>query len=480
MANHLDDRSLLAQELLDSSPDLVLVVHQDLTLMYINRSGCEFYATSSQNAVGRKCYELYTRSEPCLSCPVLELQETDVPQIEKEIFRSGKGIWHNVRAWRLNEQFVTSCKDITDRKSYERQLPDLGKRLQLFVDRLPFGCILWDEEFKVATWNSAAEKIFGYSRKEAMGRHPYGMIVSQEQTKETEPVKKRLTAGDDTAHREGPNITKDGTAIYCSWLNTPLQDSEGKFQGVLSIVQDISEKKQQQERMARSAKLASIGELAANVAHEINNPISGVISYSELLLNQVELNDQQRDIVQRTIKEGERIASIVRRLLGFAREAGSEKTYIDIQEVIEDAMALLKVQFAKEKVCVSTSPREDIPPVFCNPQQIEQVVLNILQNAWHALLENPLHDRKISIDYQMLPREGKRLLAVHIANNGPPISPANTERIFEPFVTTKPVGLGTGLGLSISRDILLDHEGELTVSSDAANGTVFTLCLPLP
>ncbi len=236
-----------------------------------------------------------------------------------------------------------------------------------------------------------------------------------------------------------------------------------------------------QAETIRAAHLASIGELAAGVAHEINNPISGIINYAEILSDESETGSRQNDIAERIIKEGGRISNIVRSLLSFARDRGEEKRPVNVKEILTDTLALIESQLRVNGIKLTTEIPEELPDIIANPQQIQQVFLNILNNARYALNQkySGKHDDKmINITVEESVTPDGRSLNISFYDQGTGISPDIIEKVMIPFFTTKPAGKGTGLGLSISHGIIADHGGKLTVDSIPGEMTRLVIAIP--
>ena len=468
----------------ESFPDSALVVDTNYNVDLINDSACKIHGISQEKTVGKKCFHLYGESVPCLNCPLPEVVEGG-RSIEKELFRENQKAWHLLTSFPIsthNGEVLVGIisKDITSTKTAEQILIDFNYKIKKFIDRMPIACILWDKEFRVSMWNPAAEEIFGYSEKEVIGKHPYEIIVPPDMIPETDSVKHKLEKGSDRSHRAGENITKDGQRIYCSWLNTPIQDSEGEVISVLSMAQDVTMERRMQNETLRSAQLASIGELAASVAHEINNPINGVINYCQLLLNdRQKLESRQIEILERTIKEGDRVASIVKGLLNFAREPSESMVPCDVRGIVEESIELLRPAIRKNDIEISMNGHGCNPVIRCNPQQIEQVVINIIKNAIDALREVSQENKKIIICCRREENENKNEFILAIENNGPAIPLHLQEKIFEPFMTTKENGAGTGLGLGISLEIMRRHGGTIRVRSEKEKPVEMALVFPL-
>ena len=233
-----------------------------------------------------------------------------------------------------------------------------------------------------------------------------------------------------------------------------------------------AEQKRTEERVQEAGRLASIGELSAGVAHEINNPLTTVLGYSEMLLTQ-HLPDPIHSRIQTVYYEAQRAAKIVQNLLFFARRSGPEKQLLVLNSVIERALEMKSHDFHLNSIKVITELSPDIPPTTVDEHQIIQVILNVLTNA-----EQSMQDRSIGqITVRSINSENG--IKISITDDGPGISPSNLRRIFEPFFTTKEVGQGTGLGLSVSYGIVKQHGGDIWAESTEGQGTTFHITLPV-
>ncbi len=229
------------------------------------------------------------------------------------------------------------------------------------------------------------------------------------------------------------------------------------------------------EEIRRAEHLASLGKMAAGIAHEINNPIAGMLNCVRTLLKGVR-DDTQRVQYLTMLQEGlGRIGRTVGHLLNFAREAKPQLARTHLPSLLRHCMTLLEHDFAARRIAFSLSPPDSVPPLLADPYQLEQVFLNILKNAMEAMpTGGTLTVRTSSRD-----REGGRFLEVQIADTGVGIAPEHLPRIFDPFFTTKEVGKGTGLGLSVSYGIVRAHGGFIEVSSEVGTGSTFTVALPV-
>ncbi len=416
------------------------------------------------------------------------------------------------------EQIERFLQRSLDRKVLERELEISREQYRLVTEIAGDGIVVVEEEGRIVYWNPAAGRILGYDAAETYGR-PLDEVLSMpgffaRMRSATDHDPADDGAGIRHATIEFSARRKDGTVVPVE-CSTAATVTHGRWQGVC-IVRDISARKQVEEELRRSRaelvrhhrelqdaqarlveqeKLAAIGQLAAGIAHEINNPMAFVFGnlqvlerYVRVLAEQVEAgwrgsaadplssDDRRLDFVLDDIeallvetKEGaERIRNIVASLKKFAR-VEQEKRLVDLEEVLEGTLVMVNgLLRGKGKVLRQYEP---LPPVCCVPSEIGQVFLNILLNAVDAIGE----DGTITVATF---REGE-YACVRITDTGPGIDPAMQSRIFDPFFTTKAAGEGTGLGLSITQGIVRRHGGDIQLTSTPGQGTSFTVRLPL-
>jgi PAS domain S-box-containing protein len=262
---------------------------------------------------------------------------------------------------------------------------------------------------------------------------------------------------------------------------SPLIEENGEINTTLLVARNLTEEEVLRAESIRAAQLAAIGELASGVAHEINNPINGIINYARIILD--DPGDREAaDNLLNIITEGKRIAAIVSNLLDFAR--GREDTPIEatIDEIISSSMQLVAHLLKKDGISCSVEIAEDLPPLYCNQRQLQQVVLNIISNARYALnkrYSTPSPEKKLLVQAKLKSIEDKPCIALTITDFGTGISREIRDRLFDPFFSTKPKGEGTGLGLSISHGLISDHGGKIRVRSRLGQWSRFTIELPV-
>ncbi len=265
----------------------------------------------------------------------------------------------------------------------------------------------------------------------------------------------------------------DGSTRWLSDRGFPILDESGEVYRMAGFVEDITDRKDSDFRLAESERLASIGELSAGVAHEINNPLTSIVLYSQMLLDE-DIPDEIRNDLQVVSSQAYRAAKIVRNLLQFARKSDPEKRPLSIGWLIRRSLEMKSHEFNINSITVIENVPDDLPLILMDEHLILQVLLNVLTNAEQACAS--AHGRgNITVSVS----NSGGLVDIAIQDDGPGISTDEMAKIFQPFFTTKETGLGTGLGLSVSHGILVQHEGNIWAESELGSGTTIHIELPL-
>jgi two-component system NtrC family sensor kinase len=274
------------------------------------------------------------------------------------------------------------------------------------------------------------------------------------------------------ASREIAHGNLDATVQLQS--NDELRELAGAFNLMTSTLRERDQKLKEftTRKIMESERLALIGQLAANVAHEVNNPLQGIVAYSHLLLERMPEGDWAKGFVQKIVVQANRCTEIIRGLLDFARQRKPLKQPCDVNGVLQECLALIGDQALLQNIQMQRNLQASLPLVIVDPSQIQQVFMNMLINAAEAMDGRG----QLTLTTRVDPAGG--FVEVAFADTGRGISEENIERIFDPFFTTKDVGHGTGLGLAISYGIIREHKGTITVDSEVGHGTCFTVRLP--
>ncbi|NEQ43262.1 MAG: AAA family ATPase [Leptolyngbya sp. SIOISBB] len=455
---------------------------------------------------------------------------------EKWLWEQGQAMWDDNGHPTWLEGLII---DISDRKAAEEASQQFQKRLEFLIDQAPMGMVEWNPDFEIIGWNTAAEKIFGYSATEMLGQQGMQFIPESVRPWVAElRTKLREQRGGTFSLNE--NLRKDGTTIICEWVNTVLRDADKNFIGVFSMVQDVSEREsakaaitqksqtlkqtlaklqQTQLQMIQSEKMAVLGNLVAGVAHEVNNPIgflNGSIQnaedYVQDLFEYLETyqelqppNDQVQESAEEVdldfLREDlpkllnsmkgatDRIKGISTSLRTFSRADTENKVTANLHEGLDSTLLILKYRLKANQQRPAIEVEQhygELPEIECFPGQLNQVFMNILANAIdmfdEAAQKNTFEEmrknpQKITIKTAILIE--KNVVKIRIADNGEGMSDEIKSKIFNSSFTTKEVGKGTGLGLAIAQQIIEEtHEGTLTVESKVGQGTEFCIYLP--
>ena len=262
---------------------------------------------------------------------------------------------------------------------------------------------------------------------------------------------------------------------------SPLRQDTGKSGAALLLARDLTEEQLMKAEAFRAAQLASVGELAAGVAHEINNPINGIINYAQILIDTAR---EETDIasLRCIIQEGKRIAGITRNLLEFSRKGEETPEPVSIPTLFAHCIELIRHQYTLDGITISQQVTDPLPLTYCNPQQIQQVLLNIFSNARHALNERypSAHaDKRIDINVRQKQRDNQNFVHITITDYGTGIEQHLMDRLMDPFYSTKTKGEGTGLGLSISHSLVQENKGYFSITSEWSKYTTLSIDLPV-
>ena len=265
-------------------------------------------------------------------------------------------------------------------------------------------------------------------------------------------------------------------------LKTSREDLEGWVEKLEEKVRErTAELRLAEAEVARGEKLASIGQLAAGIAHELNNPLTGVLTFTNLLRKKMPDGSQDAEDLDLVIRETRRCASIIRRLLDFAREKTPEKALVDMNQLVQETVRFVERSAALQQIDIVADLDPDLPRLSVDADLMKQVLINVLVNAQQAIEGRG----RITVRSRLLPprrlagaSDAVPVVEIAVVDTGCGIPPANLQRIFDPFFTSKEVGKGTGLGLSVSYGIVRSHGGEIEVESTVGEGSTFRICLP--
>jgi PAS domain S-box-containing protein len=375
------------------------------------------------------------------------------------------------------EFYFTLAQDITQRKRLEKALLQAKEKYKVLVENINDVIFSTNSKGNIVYISPVIRQLTGYKPSEVMGKefrefvHPDDSIGVEQsfintQNNILDPYEFRI-------------IHKDGSTVFVSSYSRPIL-VQNEVVGVTGVITDLSdrkkaetEKKELEKRAQVTSRLAAIGEMAAGIAHEINNPLTGIIGYAHLLMQSDIPADIKKDV--EVIDHGaQRVASIVKRLLTFARQQPMEREYLNINRVVETALELQAYYLRTGNIKVVLQLEPNLPLTIADANQLQQVFLNIIVNAKIEMQElkgkGVLTIKTEKID---------NVIKISFGDNGPGIAPENLEKIFQPFFTTRPIGKGTGLGLSICHGIIVEHSGKIYAENELNKGATFIIELPI-
>ena len=359
-----------------------------------------------------------------------------------------------------------------DQQERAAELKMLKEFNESIIESINVGLLAVDLEGRVTRLNSALEHILDLRRDAAVGRRVEDLF-----SEDFADTLKQVLGKDGWRLKEIRNIYKLHTAtrgnrsLVLNIALAPLQDGQGQT-GALVVLEDVTARISLEEQLQQREKLSSIGLLAAGVAHEVNTPLTGVSSYTQMLLGMLNETDPKHALLQKVRTQAERATNIVNNLLNFSRTgSAAEFAEVDVARVLDDTLQLLEPQLRRSQIQIVRQYDDDAPEAYGNAGKLQQVFTNLILNARDAIPDGG----------QIIVSTGTAedgLLVAEISDTGIGIAPENVAKIYDPFYTTKGVGRGTGLGLAVSYGIIQEHAGRISVDSTPGKGTTFRITLP--
>lgn len=373
----------------------------------------------------------------------------------------------------LNEDLDKKTKELLDvnkrLKTEEETASRTRNELQSIFDGIQDNIIFFDLDYHIIKANQAFFSKFHFDKKELSTKKCYQLMQKRDTPCEVCAVR-------DTYNTKTTNFREERgrSEKIIQKFAFPVKNNDGVLTGVVEHIKDVTDQRMIEQQLIQAEKLTSLGEMLSGVAHELNNPLTGIIGFSELILEKDPASDIKNSI-SKINKEALRCKKIVQNLLTFARRRAPEREYININDIIHMALELREYDLNVNNIKVATSLDLNLPMTMADSFQIQQVFLNIINNAQHAMIE---HEGKGMLNIRTYYKKDG-VITIKFSDTGPGIAPENLNRLFDPFFTTKGVGKGTGLGLSISYGIIKEHGGKISVASKLGEGAAFTIELPV-
>jgi two-component system NtrC family sensor kinase len=351
------------------------------------------------------------------------------------------------------------------------QLLHSRNTLRALFDSVPISIYIIDTEYTLNAVNMERARRTDQQPAQLVGEACYRALFQREDVCPDCQVHMTLMKGQNL-NRVKRQWESDTEPLEWEINTYPIFDGADRVTQAIVFEQDVTEKRRLEANLIRSEKLAAVGQLAAGIAHEINNPLTAILANAQMLQREIPEDDDRQELVDLIARAGSRASQVVRNLLDLARKEKFEFQPTDVNETIRKSLELLQFEIAKRSVDLVFEPAADLPLVRASQDHLEGVWINLLTNAMDAMRNGHRH---IQVTTRLVGSE----VHVIVADSGEGIPREALPRIFEPFFTTKSPGEGTGLGLSVVHRVIKQHGGMIHVDSQAERGTQFTVALPL-
>ena len=501
--------TLVSQEFLAAIPDAIVAVDKDGTIVQINPQTESLFRYTRKELLGQKIEVLVperyrpdhhqyrdqfaTEPKPRRMGAGLDLygRRRDGVEFPVEIslspVKTGNGI-----------VVLSAIRDISDRKRIEEDLrraneelsrrttQEIGEyrgRLASIIDSSEDSIIAKDLDGTILTWNTGAEKLYGYTTDEAVGKS-IKMLVPKDHLDEIPLILERIRQGESIEHYESVRVTKDGRQVDVSVRISPIRDASGTPVGASAISRDITAQKRTEEHIRQAQKMDAIGRLAGGLAHDFNNILGIITACTELLRSHVDGSGESKEYTGNIHTAVDRGSALTRQLLAFSKKQKVQPQILDLNQRLKETVRLLRPLMGDD-VEIVVVPRSPSAIVEADLSQLDQILINLAMNARDAMprggkfileTSNARLDETYALQHPSIRPGSYVMLAT--SDTGTGMAAATASRIFEPFFTTKEVGKGTGLGLATVYGIVQQSGGHIQVYSELGRGTTFKIYLP--
>ena len=492
------------RRLFESAKDGILILDADSgQIVDVNPYLVDLLGSSREDLIGKELWQIGSFKDIVASkIAFAELQSRGYIRYENLPLESRDGVIRQVEVvgniYLEGESRVIQCniRDITERKQAEAEAKASEARYQTLFEYAPDGILIADAESYYIDANASMCRLLGYSREELIGL-PASNIVSETEISHITSALNVLHAKSDH-HREWQFRRKDGSLLAAEVIATmmpdgnlmgmvrditdrklaedALQQTNQRLEGALAELQTrTQELESMTQQLWQASKLATMGELAASIAHELNNPLATISLHTEFLIGPLADDDANRQSLLVVQQQVERMASLVSNLLLFSRRSHQQISTVNIIEELQNSLEFINYHLRSHSIVVETEFASDLPNVQADTQQLRQVFLNLLTNASDAMPEGgtlTIRSRRGVLE------TGPPAVVIEFTDSGKGVQPEDLPRLWEAFFTTKPEGKGTGLGLSICRRTVEEHGGTIDLESLPGKGTTVRILLP--
>jgi PAS domain S-box-containing protein len=376
-------------------------------------------------------------------------------------------------------------EEVVRRRNTEATLRASEERWRSMFEASAVGITIMDQQNNFATANEAFQKMVGYTEQELQSLGPVDITHEDDRQATQQMIQDAQSGKRQDYQAEKRYRRKDGKVIWVRVSTARALDPNSPIPGIPTLVEDVTERKRAEmawqdarEALSRATRLTVMGELSASIAHEINQPLSAIITNGQACERFLGFSppdlDEVKDAVGEIVRDGRRASEVLSRIRAMSKNSAPERGKVDVNRAIAEVLALTRDELHRHRVSVLTELHPNLPVIMADRVQLQQVVLNLVMNgidAMRAVMDRP---RKLTVRSQL---NDQGNVIVNVADSGVGLDPANRDRIFDSFFTTKPEGMG--MGLAISNTIIQAHNGQLWAESGSPFGAVFGFTLPL-
>jgi two-component system cell cycle sensor histidine kinase/response regulator CckA len=479
------------RRIVETTTEGVWTIDHEFRTTFMNQRMCEMLGYSLHETLGRTVFEFMPEEERPVALEVLQRGIKESVDF-RYMHRDGSDLWVSIESNPLFDEqgnlegVLGMFTDVTERRGAQ----EARNRLAAIVQSSDDAIISKDLAGTVVSWNRGAEKLFGYTAQEVLGRH-IAMLVPDDLHEESRRAMERTRAGESIDGFETVRLRKDGTTVPVFLTLSPIHDVTGRVTGIASIARDLSEQKRAEAKLRRAEeqlyqaqKMDAIGSLAGGVAHDFNNLLSVVVGHASLVRDALPPDAAERPSIEEILRAADRAVVLTQQLLAFSRRQVLLPVALDLNEIVVDFERMFR-RVAGEDIEIEVHTQTPLGRVLAERTQLEQVIMNLAVNARDAMpgggtITIETANRTIDELYaaQHVNVKPGPYVVLKVSDTGHGIEKSVFDRIFEPFFTTKERGKGTGLGLSTVFGIVRQSGGHVTVESTPGQGSTFTLLFP--
>ena len=477
----------------DRATDAFFLLDEQLGVVDCNRQACESMGWSREELIGMHPRQFDTvLDEASMGRLSARSRAGEVVTFETRHRRKdGSTFPVEIRSATFKQGggllYLAVARDISERKQAEERKAKLAAIVESSDDAI----ISKDLNGIITTWNTGAERIFGYAAREVIGQS-VTILAPPDRVDEVRGILERIRRGERVHHFETVRRRKDGTLLDISLTVSPIVDESGNVVGASKVARDISERKRAEDalrekddalemartELARVARLTTLGELTTSIAHEVGQPLGAMVASAGACARWLAADPpamaEARATLDNIVADGKRAREVIARIRALTKRQAPRKDRLDINQKIAEVLALTEHELRSHDIVLRTELDRTLPRVAGDRVQLQQVLLNLIVNAVEAM--SAVHDRSRELTI-VSRQDGSNAVLVEVRDSGNGLDAQRAEQVFEAFYTTKAEGIG--IGLSISRSIIEAHGGRLWASANAPHGAVFRFSLPV-